>query len=209
MELFIKRFENRPVDSNCFLIFNEQNTAVVIDPGTQDHTELYEFIAKENLKVEYCIITHGHFDHVYGIEDIVSRYDPKCVLSNESLAYIGNIKKNLSVFYGKQFSYQLQNYIAVCEDGYTINWDGHDLEFYHTKGHTDSCISCKINNDVFVGDLMIKGEKTVTKLPSGNRGMAEKSINAMLNLAGVETIYGGHGEPMTKMEAQKFFFNEN
>lgn len=209
MKLFVKKFENRPVDSNCFLIFNERNTAIIIDPGTQDHIELYDFIQKENLKVEYCIITHGHFDHIYGIEDVVSRYNPKCILSSESLEYIGNIKKNLSVFYGKQFSYQLENYIAVCEDGYIINWDEHEIVFYNTKGHTDSCISFKINSDVFVGDLMIKGEKTVTKLPSGNREKAEKSIYTMLNLDGVEMIYGGHGEPMTKMEAKNFFFNEN
>lgn len=207
MKLYIKRFENRPVDSNCFLIFNK-STAIIIDPGTQNHIELYEFIAEKNLKVEYCIITHGHFDHVYGIEDIVSRYSPKCILSSESLNYVGDIKKNLSVFYGKQFSYQLENYIIVPEEGHIINWEGYELEFYYTKGHTASCISCKINNDVFVGDLMIKGEKTVTKLPSGNRKMAEKSIDTILNLAGIEIIYGGHGEPMTKMEAQNFF-NEN
>lgn len=204
MKLYIKRFENRPIDSNCFLIFNK-STAIIVDPGTQNHIELYEFIAEENLKVEYCIITHGHFDHVYGIEDIVSRYNPKCILSSESLNYIGDIKKNLSVFYGKSFSYQLENYIIVREDGHIINWEGHELELYYTKGHTASCISCKINNDVFVGDLMIKGENTVTKLPSGNRKMAEKSIDTILNLAGIEIIYGGHGESMTKTEAQNFF----
>ncbi|WET00145.1 MBL fold metallo-hydrolase [Chryseobacterium arthrosphaerae] len=209
MQIFIRRFENSPVDSNCFLIFNEQKYAIIIDPGTQNHDELYDFIEKENLTIEYCVITHGHFDHVYGIEDIISRYNPICIFSNESLLYIQNSKKNLSIFYGKQFSCNIEKYIAVSEDQYNINWHGQKIEIYSTKGHSDSCISIKINDDVFVGDLMINGEKTVTKLPSGNKTMARQSIHKVLNLDGVETVYGGHGDPMTKIEAENFFLNEN
>ncbi|MDQ1855311.1 MBL fold metallo-hydrolase [Chryseobacterium sp. WLY505] len=208
MQISIRKFENRPVDSNCFLIFNEQKYGIIIDPGTQNHQELYDFIDKENIAIEYCIITHGHFDHVYGVEDIISRYNPICILSSESLLYIQNSKKNLSVFYGKQFSYKIEKYIAVTEKC-IINWHGPKIEFYPTQGHSDSCISIKINKDIFVGDLMINGEKTVTKLPSGNKKMAEKSIHEVLNLDEVEIIFGGHGESMTKIQAENFFFNEN
>jgi glyoxylase-like metal-dependent hydrolase (beta-lactamase superfamily II) len=208
MQIFIRKFENRPVDSNCFLIFNEQKYGIIIDPGTQNHEELYDFIEKENITIDYCIITHGHFDHVYGVEDIISRYNPICILSNESLLYIQNSKKNLSIFYGKQFSYKIEKYITVTEKD-SISWQGQKIEFYPTKGHSDSCISIKINKDIFVGDLMINGEKTVTKLPSGNKKMAEKSIHEILNLDDVTIIYGGHGESMTKIEAANFFFNEN
>lgn len=208
MQIFIKKFENRPVDSNCFLIFNEQKYGIIIDPGTQNHEELYDFIDKENITIEYCIITHGHFDHIYGIEDIISRYNPICILSSESLLYIQNSKKNLSVFYGKQFSYKIEKHIAVTGK-HSINWHGQKIKFYPTKGHSDSCISIKINEYIFVGDLMINGEKTVTKLPSGNKKMAEKSIHEVLNLDDVKIIYGGHGESMTKIEAENFFFNEN
>jgi glyoxylase-like metal-dependent hydrolase (beta-lactamase superfamily II) len=208
MQIFIRKFENRPVDSNCFLIFNEQKYGIIIDPGTQNHEELYDFIEKENITIDYCIITHGHFDHVYGVEDIISRYNPICILSNESLLYIQNSKKNLSIFYGKQFSYKIEKYITVTEKD-SISWQGQKIEFYPTKGHSDSCISIKINKDIFVGDLMINGEKTVTKLPSGNKKTAEKSIHEILNLDDVTMIYGGHGESMTKIEAANFFFNEN
>lgn len=206
MCLFIEKFENSPINSNCFLIFNEQNKAIVIDPGTKKHEKLYNFIKKNNLTVEYCILTHGHFDHVLGTDDLVEKYDPVIILSEEALKYLSNSKKNLSVFHGQEFSFNAEKYILINDDT-KIACINHELELYKTTGHTDSCISIKILDKLFVGDLMIKSEKTVTKLPTGNKELAIKSINKLLSLQDVNTIYGGHGDAMSINYAKNFFLS--
>lgn len=71
--------------SNCNVIWDvESGEAAVIDCG-ECCDELLRFIEKEKLKLKYFLMTHGHFDHVYGISDLKQRFPdvPAYISRNE------------------------------------------------------------------------------------------------------------------------------
>ena len=70
MNLAIRMMVLGPVQTNCFFLINEDTKEVlVIDPA--DHAQkIIEWMKSENLKPVAILLTHGHFDHIMGVEGI-------------------------------------------------------------------------------------------------------------------------------------------
>ena len=65
-------FKNQPIDSNCYVIYEEYHkSCIIIDPGTYGSKEVIKFIDSKNLIAEYVILTHEHFDHIWGVNALV------------------------------------------------------------------------------------------------------------------------------------------
>lgn len=199
MDVKVEVFKNSPIESNCYLIYNKLGQAVLVDPATICHIDLYDFISANQIKIDYCLITHGHFDHILGLKEIEKKFNPIMVFSDKTLSYLENPKKNLSAFHGIQFSFSPKNYLIIQEDYYKIPWNNSYIEIIKTPGHTDSCITCKFGEILFVGDLIIQNEKIVTKLPTGNKVQAQESIDKIYSLAKIKILYSGHKDPIYLM----------
>ena len=71
MELEIKVFVNDNVAaSNCYVLSRNEK-CFVIDPGSYNMSEVIEYIKDEGLELEGILQTHGHYDHILGIPNIV------------------------------------------------------------------------------------------------------------------------------------------
>ena len=81
----IKAFFNKETTSNTYLIEKNSKT-YIIDPGSLKMDQLVEYIKNNNLNVEGIILTHGHYDHIIGIPDLVEKIGVDKV-------YISNIEK--------------------------------------------------------------------------------------------------------------------
>lgn len=77
----IKRFILGNYETNCYLI-SHKNEAIIVDPGYESE-ELLNFIKDENLNLKYIFITHGHFDHVGGVNQLKKLYPNAIVLVHE------------------------------------------------------------------------------------------------------------------------------
>ena len=100
MNIKVKRFVNRPVDSNCFVLFQDgHSNCIVIDPGTSDCRELIRFFNMQQLRPEYIILTHEHFDHIWGVNPLVVTFACKIICSIACAEKIVDRKGNMSVFY--------------------------------------------------------------------------------------------------------------
>ncbi|NLB48343.1 MAG: MBL fold metallo-hydrolase, partial [Erysipelotrichia bacterium] len=58
--------------ANTYLLSDEENSCVVIDPS-KDNLDLVNYIKKEQLHLKAILITHGHFDHIRGV-DVLAEY---------------------------------------------------------------------------------------------------------------------------------------
>lgn len=198
MDVLIKKITNKPIDSNCFVICfpKNSNSCIIVDPGTEDCSELIKFINRKNLIPGYLILTHEHFDHIWGVNKLKKLYECKVICSKSCSEKIINRKKNMSVFYD-QVGFELNNAELVIEDiNYCLKWNGLNISFIKTPGHTDSSICFYIDNNLFTGDTIIKGLKTVVKLPTGNKEdlfeTIEKLKKQFINKQII--IHAGHGE---------------
>ena len=187
----IERIINQPVPSNCFIVFHErEKSCIVIDPGSEDISGIESFI--ENKKVEFIFLTHEHLDHVWGADQLRQKYHAKLCCSLEVSNAITDKKKNLSVFYN-QVGFELNAADIILEDADVIDWHNVPVEIIHTPGHTDGSICIKVCNHLFTGDTIIKGIKTVTKLPGGNKEKLQNSIEKLEKM-GLNSLnlYCGH-----------------
>jgi glyoxylase-like metal-dependent hydrolase (beta-lactamase superfamily II) len=190
-------FKNHPIDSNCYLIYEEEDkSCIIIDPGTNGSIEIIEFIDSKKLIVDYVILTHEHFDHIWGVNALVEFADPTIIASQYCANMVKDKKKNLSLFYD-QVGFVVTKEIKSIEYlQESITWGKHILKFIHTPGHSESSISVYINQNLFSGDLMIKGLKTITKLPTGNKNKLIHSLELIKNNFSNKNviIYPGHGD---------------
>lgn len=145
-------------------------------------------------KIYWVLLTHAHFDHIYGLNKVVQLNPQVRIYTNESgREMLLNARKNLSFYHESPFVVSDPSRIVTVEDGEDVCiGDGLTAKAIFTPGHNPSCITWLIEDCLFTGDSYIPGLKTVTNLPGGNKKQAEESIALIKRLSVGRTIYPGH-----------------
>lgn len=195
--LEVKQIINTPIDSNSFVIYDKVVgcECIVVDPGSEDNSRIYEFFDSEGLNPQYIILTHEHFDHCWGVNQLRADYPSvKLVCSANCSTAIQSRKKNYSVFH-QQPGFDVSAADVLLEDvNWLLEWNGYTLIFYPAQGHTVSGVIFVVGKWVFTGDELIKGVKTVTKLKTGSKEKLLKSFDLLESFKGNSLIVcPGHG----------------
>lgn len=196
--LTIHQIINTPIPSNCFVIFDKAvgRDCIVVDPGSEDNSQLYRYLEKEQLIPEYIFLTHEHFDHCWGVNDFRDRYPMvKLVCSRICSDAIQSGKKNYSVFH-QQPGFEIKPADIVLDDiSWQLAWNGKEIKFYLAQGHSAAGIVFFIDNYVFTGDTLIKGIKTVTKLKTASKEKLKETLSLLEAEKGKRLVVcPGHGE---------------
>lgn len=164
--------------------------AVLIDSGDE---------WDRSVDVDIVLLTHSHFDHIYGLNRIIEFNPNVWIYTNESgREMLLNARKNLSFYHEIPFVISDPSRIVTVEDGEEIQiGEGLTAKAIFTPGHNPSCITWLIDDCLFTGDSYIPGLKTITNLPGGNKQQAEESIALIKQLAVGRTIYPGHKVDLT------------
>ena len=79
--------------AHTYLLIDEDNCCVVIDPA-KDYPGLVNYIKKNNLKLNAILLTHGHFDHIRGVDCLYNEFHCPVYIGYEDLEklrdYYGN-----------------------------------------------------------------------------------------------------------------------
>ena len=104
MALKVVRIINQPVTSNCFLLYDREvnNDCLVVDPGSEYPDELEQLLRDLNLYPKYILLTHEHFDHIWGCNYLVEKYHSKIICSVLCSEAIQDAKRNHSLFYNQK-----------------------------------------------------------------------------------------------------------
>ena len=194
----IHQIINAPISSNCFVLYNKLvgNDCAIVDPGSKSNKELFDYIEREELNPQYIILTHEHFDHCWGVNEFVDRYHIPIVCSKECSEAIKSYKRNCSVFYDVNERFSICSKTLAIEDiGYQLPLLGDIICFINTPGHSKASICFYIEGLLFSGDTLIKGAKTVTKLPTGSSEDLKETFCRLKKLISIDSIvFPGHGD---------------
>lgn len=197
MALEIIRIENFPVSSNCYILFDKTlgNDCLVVDPGSEYSVNLEHQLQTLRLNPLYIILTHEHFDHIWGCNYLISKYGSRVICSEVCSLAINNAKRNHSLFYN-QIGFVVPVADLLLETiGYKMYWQIYDVVFFSALGHTNSGICFTIGKYLFTGDSLIKGLRTVTKLFTGSKAELAITIAKIEGMKGNGYIVcPGHGE---------------
>jgi len=191
----VKRFENMPINSNCYLIFNDDSDkCIIIDPGTKDCTNIIPYIKENSLIPEYVIITHEHFDHIWGVNYLKKIYNIKLISNKFTSICITDKKKNLSLFYD-QIGFECLKADISFDKEISMMLSNQEFKLICIPGHSEGSICVNIGDFLFTGDTLIKDKKTITKLPGGNLRKLNKSIKKLDKIINSNImICPGHGK---------------
>lgn len=144
--------------------------------------------------VQGVLLTHGHFDHIYGLNELCQRFpEARVYCSAWAREQLLNAKLNISFYRETPFTFAYPERIVVVRDGDTVDLgDGNVVTAVETPGHTPGCITWMTDEALFTGDAYIPGVRVVTNLPHGDRAMAARSVEKILGLAVGRTICPGH-----------------
>lgn len=189
--LQVKKIVGNLLSSNMYILFEDGiSDCWLIDIG--------DFFAVKNelsdgWNVKGVFLTHSHFDHIAGINDLSAKFpDSKVYTSEYGKEGIYSNKKNFSLYHEQPVVYEGEN-VVVLYDGNSVElFDGISLNVMATQGHCQSCLTYYTDSFVFTGDSYIPGVPVVTKLPKGNQKDSEASVLKILELAKTRTILAGH-----------------
>lgn len=204
----IKIFTFNPFQENTYLLYNEQNEGILIDPGCYEpyeQKELSQFISDNNIELKLLLNTHCHVDHVLGNSFIEQEYGLVTRMHELELPIFRAVKSYVSN-YG--FVYSEANISdELLLDFEIINFGDDQLEVIFCPGHSPGSV-CFYNakqNFLIAGDVLFYRSIGRTDLPGGDHGTLIRSIkNRLMNLPSETIVYPGHG-PQTTIGSEKIY----
>jgi hydroxyacylglutathione hydrolase len=193
--LIIRRFINSPVSSNCYIISDRMiPDCLVVDPGSEDISGLLEHLRIGGLTPSKILLTHEHFDHVWGVEALRNLFKPEVVATGICSEKITQPKKNFSLFYDQKGFACRPADILITSPGQVLQWHSREIKFLPAPGHSPGGLCFSIENNLFTGDTLLHRIETVTKLPGGNKESLDHTLNEIARLFdGPTWVFPGHG----------------
>lgn len=191
--------------ANCYCVRKDDNAkpCVLIDPGLNPET-LIHFLQRNELTPEAIVLTHGHADHIGGVET-VRQYWPavKVAIARDDAEMLTSPARNLSIL--AEVMVQARPAEVIFGKQRYFEAAGIRFEIIHTPGHTPGgiCLYCSDEGVLFSGDTLFAGSVGRSDLSGGNHEQLIDRIKHKLLILPEQTrVYPGHG-PATTLRAEK------
>lgn len=195
--LNIRTFTLGPLQTNAYLLQGEDpSKAVIVDPGMNPGPLLK---AIQDLEIEAILLTHAHFDHIGGVEEIRKLKGCPVYLHDLESDWLTTAKLNGSLNWP-----QVTPPIAAApaefalDEGQKLQLIGHTFQVYHTPGHSPGSVSLLCGDDLFAGDVLFRMGVGRTDLTGGReRDLVDSIQNKLYRFPDEVKVYPGHGPKTT------------
>lgn len=167
------------IQTNTYLAYDEDtNKGFIVDPG--DYAPKLSKQAMDlGLDIEYIILTHGHADHIGGIESFQRDFAcAKLVAHEKEKEMLQNADINCSKeIFGKSILVDADIYV---KGGDTLKVGNTELSFISTPGHTKGGMSIYADGKLFSGDTLFRYSIGRTDFYGGDFDVLMHSIKKRL-----------------------------
>src|SRR5699024_5937150 len=144
--LNIKRLSLGPLGTNCYILYNGED-ALIVDPGG-DAKQIISFLDQQNVKPLCILLTHAHFDHIGGVEELRNHYHIDVYLHENEQEWLSYPLLNRSLFF-------IRECIAIKGPDHLLRSGKIELFFFefeniHTPGHSTGSVSFIFKDDQLI-----------------------------------------------------------
>lgn len=197
MALKIGRIVAGYVETNVYFVYDDENKkAIVFDPA-DDGQGIYDKLKASDIDVAAIFLTHGHFDHIYGVKDLKELTGAKVYASVDEDDLLKDPELNVSAQTGRVCTVEADE---LLKDSEVVEIEGLKVKMIATPGHTKGscCFYFEEAGFLICGDTLFLGSCGRTDLPTGSGATIERSIQEKLMALPDEVrIFPGHGDAST------------
>lgn len=197
--MIVERLPGGPWGQNAFLVVNGWQ-AVLVDPGGAADSIL-ALLTKRQLSLEAIINTHGHFDHIGAVQQLLNATGTTFYISAREVPIMKTSNMLRFIFKSKEEVSVPTVFTDLDLLPESIELAGLSIRCIRTPGHTPGGYCFLIKGHLFSGDTILSKMSGIADLPGGDRVDLARSIEMLRSLPPDITLHPGHGRDTTLGEA--------
>lgn len=194
--MILKQYIAGPINANNYLVADEKSKEAVLIDCSEHVQKILDDVKELGLKVKYILLTHGHFDHVMGINSMKKELGAEVLINQKDEKQIEmtqTILKTFGIFVEKNPEYD-----KYIDKNTELKIGEIPIKIFETPGHTEGGLCYLIEGKLFSGDTLFRNYVGRTDLPGGNYAKLENSIkNVLYKLPDETEVFPGHNEMTT------------
>ncbi|MBS5860633.1 MBL fold metallo-hydrolase [bacterium] len=194
--MILKQYIAGPIDANNYLVADEKSKEAVLIDCSEHVQKILDDVKELGLKVKYILLTHGHFDHVMGVNSMKKELGAEVLINQKDekqLEMTQTILKTFGIFVEKNPEYD-----KYIDKNTELKIGEIPIKIFETPGHTEGGLCYLIDGKLFSGDTLFRNYVGRTDLPGGNYAKLENSIkNVLYKLPDETEVFPGHNEMTT------------
>ena len=194
--IHIEHFTFNAFQTRCCVVWDDNGYCAFVDPGcssTQEILEVVSFVNSRGLKPVCIMLTHAHFDHIYGMSALAKEYGipvyahigEMFTLETTNPAVCGAYGLPLPDTFpmiksGSEAAFNSRFYPVTGND--TVEVGNLRFEVIETPGHSRGglCFFERTERVLFSGDTLFAGAIGRSDHPGGDYDALIRSINEKL-----------------------------
>lgn len=197
--LNIHRFTVNMIEENCYLLWDETGEAALVDCGAffeEDRNSIRNFIEEHHLQVRLHLLTHGHFDHIFGAQFVYDTYGLQPQMATTEVTTYLSAAEQVRMLLHRELPISLPPTGTLLADGDTVKFGRQVFQVIYTPGHTPGGV-CYYNEKeqlLLSGDSLFQGSIGRTDFPGGDGQLLISQLrNRILTLPETVRVLPGHG----------------
>ena len=190
-----------PFQENTIVVSDETGECIIVDAGNynaQENAALSKYISDNGLKPVMAVNTHGHVDHMLGVNHVKETYHIPFAIHGKDKFLIESAPTH-----GAIYGFQVDKVPTVdidLEGQNELKFGNTTFRIIETPGHTPGHIALynPENKLLLTGDTLFRESIGRTDLPGGDYSWIMRSIlDKLIPLGDEVRFYPGHGMEST------------
>ena len=185
------------IATNCYLLCDEEaGVCALIDPGDKPE-QVADMVRRSGCRLEYILLTHGHFDHTTAVRPLLEKYPDVPVYIHEK-DVTDQPPKHMDMMFSRLPEHNQRYY----KEGDTLTLGSLTIRVMETPGHTQGSVCLLVGDVMFSGDTLFRGSCGRTDFAGGDPKAMLASLDRLAALPGNYKVYPGH-EGTTELDYER------